>query len=149
MSYIFKTRTEFHQPVARSKLMKDRDIRYLPPEFIEDFIDGKSQDRSLAALKSADIWAAGVILYRLLTLEFPIKAKKVSDITDQLLLSSDPVNLELIENIEVRQLLSKMLEKSPEKRFTILDAAQSPWLTRNNGEPINLDLSTLSSYASR
>ena len=61
--------------------------------------------------------------------------------------SSDPVNLELIDQIEIRQLLSCMLEKDPSKRCSAIQVAQSPWLTRNDGDPIDLDLSSMSSNA--
>ncbi len=67
----------------------------------------------------ADIWAAGVTLFRLLTKEFPIKGTAVVNLKTQLR-SSEPVNLELIENIEIRQLLSCMLEKYPAKRCSVI-----------------------------
>ena len=38
-----------------------------------------------------------------------------------------------------------MLEKDPAKRCNIIAAAQSPWLTRNDGDPIDLDLSSIGS----
>ena len=52
----------------------------------------------------ADIWAAGVTLFRLITKEYPIKGSAVVNLKTQLR-SSEPVNLELIENIEIRQVL--------------------------------------------
>lgn len=52
----------------------------------------------------ADIWAAGVTLFRLITKEYPIKGAAVVNLKTQLR-SSEPVNLELIENIEIRQVL--------------------------------------------
>ena len=59
----------------------------------------------------------------------------------------DPVNLDLIDNIEIRQLLSLMLEKDPARRCSVIRVASDPWLTRNNGDPIDLDLSSISSKA--
>lgn len=38
-----------------------------------------------------------------------------------------------------------MLEKDPAKRCSVIEAAKSPWLTRNAGEPIDLALSSISS----
>ena len=38
-----------------------------------------------------------------------------------------------------------MLEKDPAKRCNIIAVAQSPWLTRNDGDPIDLDLSSIGS----
>lgn len=42
-------------------------------------------------------------------------------------------------------MLSGMLEKDPDKRSTICEVTMSPWLTRNDGDPIDLDLSSISS----
>ena len=67
----------------------------------------------------ADIWAAGVTLFRLITKEFPIKGTSVVNLKTQLR-SSEPVNLELIDNIEIRQVLSGMLEKDPVKRCSVI-----------------------------
>ena len=53
--------------------------------------------------------------------------------------------MDLVEHVEVRQLLSQMLEKDPAKRCSVIEAAKSPWLTRNAGEPIDLALSSISS----
>jgi len=63
-----------------------------------------------------------VTLYRLLTREFPIKANSVMNLKTQLRLS-EPVNLDLVDNIEIRQLLSCMLEKDPAKRTSIIQVA--------------------------
>ena len=60
--------------------------------------------RDLQAHMKADIWAAGVTLFRLITKEYPIKGAAVVNLKTQLR-SSEPVNLELIENIEIRQVL--------------------------------------------
>lgn len=38
-----------------------------------------------------------------------------------------------------------MLEKDPAKRCSVIEAAQNPWLTRNDGDPIDLDLSSMQS----
>lgn len=42
-------------------------------------------------------------------------------------------------------MLSGMLEKDPAKRSSVIQIAQSPWLTRNDGDPIDLDLSSMGS----
>lgn len=41
-----------------------------------------------------------------------------------------------------------MLEKDPAKRTSIVQVAQNPWLTRNAGDPIDLNLSSISSKQS-
>ena len=86
---------------------------------IEDYLLGKYHLRDTEAHKKADIWAAGTTLYRLLTREFPIKATSVINLKTQLR-SSEPVNLEMIDQIEIRQLLSCMLEKDPAKRCSVI-----------------------------
>ena len=118
LSQFFKTRTE---QLEANKIIKSKHIgiRFIPPEQIDDFLFSKHHLRPVEHHKKADIWAAGVTLYRLLTREFPIKANSITTLKTQLR-SSEPINLDLIENIEIRQLLQGMLEKDPERRCSIL-----------------------------
>ena len=57
---------------------------------------------------------------------------------------NQPLLFEKIENIEIRQLLSMMLDRDPTKRPRTSDIIENPWLTRNGGDPIDLDLSSIS-----
>lgn len=52
-------------------------MRYIPPELLEDFLQGTLNQKPAEAHIRADIWAAGITLYRLLTREFPIKANTI------------------------------------------------------------------------
>ena len=69
-----------------SKVIKSKyaGIRFVPPELLEDYLQGRYQLCSEQAHKQADIWAAGVTLYRLLTKEYPVKATSVLNLKTQL-----------------------------------------------------------------
>ena len=49
---------------------------------IDDYLQGKHHLRDIQSHKSADIWASGVTLYRLLTQEYPIKETRVMNLKD-------------------------------------------------------------------
>ena len=83
-------------------------VRFMAPEMF-----GTPAERENMHAKSIDIWAAGVTLYKLLTNQYPFPGKSVSKLREQL---KNPPPFETIENIEQRQLLSRMLERSPGKR---------------------------------
>ena len=76
-------------------------MRFVPPELIDDFFQAKIHLKPEECHKKADIWAAGVTLYRLLTREFPIKATSVMNLKTQLRCSK-PVNLDLIDDVEIQ-----------------------------------------------
>ena len=79
LSQFFQCNSE---KLETSKLIrgKHQGIRFIPPELIEDYLKGKYHLASIETHKKADIWAAGVTLYRLITREFPIKASGVMDL---------------------------------------------------------------------
>ena len=97
-------------------------MRFVPPEFLDDYLAGRAYLKPVDAYKRADIWAAGVTLYRLLTREYPVKANTIVNMQLQLR-SRDPINLDLIENVEIKQLLSQMLDKDPAKRCSVIEIA--------------------------
>ena len=83
-------------------------VRFMAPEMF-----GAAAGRAGMHAKSIDIWAAGVTLYKLLTNGYPFPAMSVAGLREQM---NTPPSLEEIENIEIRQLLSTMLELDPAKR---------------------------------
>ena len=95
--------------------------------------------------KSIDIWAAGVTLFLLLTGEYPFKGSSLPEITEQLCNSEPP--LHKIANKEIRQLLSAILVKEPERRPAAIDIVENEWLTRGGQDPIELDLESVSCFS--
>lgn len=91
----------------------------MPPELIEDFLSGSYPHVSTEALKKADIWAAGILLYRLLQREYPVKANSVMNLKTQLRKFDTDTHLEAIDNVEIKQLLAGMLDKDTGKRSSI------------------------------
>ena len=79
LSQFFQARPE---RLDTSKLikLKHQGVRFIPPELIEDYLQGKFHLRDTEAHKKADIWAAGATLYRLLTREFPVKATSLMNL---------------------------------------------------------------------
>ena len=96
--------------------------------------------------KKIDMWASGVTLYNLLTKRFPFEGKSLATLKEQL--RDDDPQLDFISNPQIRSLLSRLLEKDPERRPLTIDILTDPWLTRNGKEPIDLNLSSFSSFSS-
>jgi serine/threonine protein kinase len=69
-----------------------------------------------------DVWSLGVVLYAMLSKEFPFK--NVSDIVNG---NAQPINA----SSEARDLLKRMLTVDPASRFTLQQVAQHPWMTAN------------------
>ncbi|RLU24302.1 hypothetical protein DMN91_002390 [Ooceraea biroi] len=83
-----------------------------------------------------DLWSMGVTLFALLVGDVPWRSSDSK--TVQALIRDAP--LAFPEGSEVsanlRSLIGRMLEKPPEKRATIIDVKQHPWLTRDGAEPL-------------
>ena len=50
----------------------------------------------------------------------------------------------MIKNREIRELLRQVLEKDPTKRISTIEIIENAWLTRNEEDPIDLDLESVS-----
>ena len=75
-----------------------------------------------------DVWSLGVLLHLLLTGNLPFVGKNQEEIFQ--IISSAPPNLNspVYEKIpQAKALVSRMLEKSPEKRITIPQIIKHPW----------------------
>ena len=65
-----------------------------------------------------DIWALGVTFYYLITGTFPFEASKNAFLLREMVLNQ-PINFDIIKNDKLRDLMTKILEKDPTKRWTI------------------------------
>jgi len=63
-------------------------------------------------------------------------------------LTNDEADLSKIKHSDLKQILAQILHKDISKRLTILELIEDPWLCDNGNDPIDLDLSSISGYAS-
>ena len=47
--------------------------------------------------------------------------------------------LEMIQNQDIQRLLSKLLEKDPDKRIEVSDILKDPWVNASGFDPVELD----------
>lgn len=72
-----------------------------------------------------DIWSAGVVLFAMIYGSMPFKASNMTNLHKQIL--SGSFKLKQSASKEVRDLLRKMLEIDPKKRFTIPQILSHKW----------------------
>ena len=80
-------------------------LLFLPPEFI-----GKNNFSSDIKL---DIWALGIILFRMLEGFYPFESKKEKDIINKIL----TMNIQFNNNIKISNLCKNPTSKTPEKNY--------------------------------
>ncbi|KAF4992045.1 hypothetical protein FDECE_13819 [Fusarium decemcellulare] len=99
---------------------------FLPPELC-----GKHADVSGTA---ADIWSMGVSLYCLKYGRIPFNRDGVLDMYDAI--KSDEPQLPPDENPGFVDLMHKILDKDPEKRITMEQLREHPWVTHQGTDPL-------------
>ncbi|CAM1505567.1 Fc.00g112040.m01.CDS01 [Cosmosporella sp. VM-42] len=99
---------------------------FLPPELC-----GKHGDVSG---KAADIWSMGVSLYCLKYGKIPFNRDGVLDMYDAI--RSDEPQLPEDENPDFLDLMHKILEKDPDKRITMDQLREHPWITHKGTDPL-------------
>lgn len=73
-----------------------------------------------------DMWALGVMLYRMLTGTYPFMAKMDRDLYKKI--TEGTFNSELVLNLEARDLICRLLKVNPAERLTATEVA--PFLSR-------------------
>ena len=84
---------------------------------------------------NTDVWSCGILLYLLSIGDVPFKADQVQNLYEKIL--KDPFDIsEKIKNNEVSKklanLISKMLVKNPETRYTLTKCMMHPWFSPYN-----------------
>jgi len=80
-----------------------------------------------------------VTLFYLLTKQFPFLGNTIPAL-QKAILSGEP-DYSLIKNADIEALIKRMLVKDPKQRIEILDICMDKWVTNNDEESVNLDLS--------
>ena len=85
--------------------------------YAPEMFQKKTSDYKVRGTKT-DIWALGVTLYYLVTSFYPFEeAKNPFHLRECVLTKA--INFDVIKNDKLRELLTKILEKDPSKRWTI------------------------------
>ncbi len=108
-------------------------LQYICPEMLQ----GKSYDLKL------DMWAAGATLFNMLTGKHPFTGEKESDVINNILNS----DVKFPEDIDAyaKILLTHLLDKNPETRFSANQTKASTWI--QNFLNVNLQPTTQANFA--
>ena len=102
-------------------------IYFFPPEFCDE-----EKDKKFFAYKPVDIWALGVSIYTCIFKclpFFPRNRENIMDLFEEISSAKVDLNRNGIKiSEELRNLLSHIFEKDPEKRYTANDIVNDPWL---------------------
>ena len=90
--------------------------------------------------KEVDIWAMGVILYRILCGIFPFKGKDNKDLASKIVYEELKFDKNYWENRSknVQDLIKNCLDKSQESRIKIDDFINHPWFKKNRTKKLSL-----------
>ncbi|KAH9872711.1 hypothetical protein J1614_005105 [Plenodomus biglobosus] len=84
--------------------------------------------------RAADIWSMGCTLYCLLFGRIPFERTGMIELYESI--RSDPLEFDTDCNDELKHLLQKLMEKDPQKRITIEEIREHPWVTRQGTDPL-------------
>lgn len=101
-------------------------LHYMAPEVLS-----KS---NVDAGPGIDIWALGVMLYVMVIGELPFNGETEEEIVEQILKKKLKFKNTKPISKEIRDLISKILTKDPEKRITMFDLQNHPWMEMGDEE---------------
>ncbi|KAK0622933.1 kinase-like domain-containing protein [Immersiella caudata] len=84
--------------------------------------------------KAADLWSMGVTLYCLRYGRIPFERDSVLDMYGAI--KTETPMFPPDENEQFLDLMSNLLEKDPEKRITMGELRQQPWVTKGGADPL-------------
>lgn len=95
-------------------------LDYLPPEIVES----KMYDKKI------DLWCLGVLCYEFCVGRPPFESNKQKDTYNKI----RSVNYQFPSHLsyEVKDLISKLLQKSPEMRISVSQVKSHPWIVKYN-----------------
>lgn len=84
--------------------------------------------------KPADIWSMGVTLYCMKFGCVPYRKDAVLELYQSIV--DDPIPIPPDSDSMFADLISRLLEKDPEKRITMQELREHPWVTKNGEDPL-------------
>ncbi|KAK3067411.1 hypothetical protein LTR53_015746 [Teratosphaeriaceae sp. CCFEE 6253] len=84
--------------------------------------------------KAADIWSMGVTLYCLRYGHIPFERSGLLELYESI--REDELPLDEEKDDAFRDMMVRMLEKDPEKRITMKELREHPWVTENGADPL-------------
>ena len=107
-----------HAPNSRRQTLCGT-LDYLPPEMIE----GKDHDSNV------DLWSLGVLCYEFLVGKPPFEAKLAKETYKRI--TKVDLTFPSFVSEDARDLISKLLVHDPQKRLSLENVLQHPWIVKN------------------
>jgi serine/threonine protein kinase len=95
--------------------------------------------------KEVDVWSMGVIIFQMLTGEYPFDGFRNNDIAEKIRMGYFEMPTNISENAQ--DLLAGMIDYKNDQRLTFKECIKHPWFTRPAETPLNMaSLSKLKEY---
>ncbi len=108
------------------------DYRFVAPEVLDDKISKTGK-----VLRAGDLWSCGVILFTMVTGKLPFEGKTEKASLKKVIAGVFDFPLGLPLTDQVKDLISKLLEKDISKRLTCSEVLAHAWFTNPDEQPAN------------